>query len=72
MLLKHAHLVAGNDGLVFSLVDLEASLSSNGFSEHSSHVDALTKRSKKVVVVNEGAGDAAALLGNFFVCCGES
>ncbi|XP_075101119.1 D-cysteine desulfhydrase 2, mitochondrial isoform X2 [Nicotiana tabacum] len=63
MLLKHAHLVAGNDGLVFSLVDLEASLSSNGFSEHSSHVDALTKRSKKVVVVNEGAGDAAALLG---------
>nr|XP_009777459.1 PREDICTED: D-cysteine desulfhydrase 2, mitochondrial isoform X2 [Nicotiana sylvestris] len=55
--------LTGNDGLVFSLADLEASLSSNGFSEHSSHVDALTKRSKKVVVVNEGAGDAAALLG---------
>ncbi|XP_019249356.1 PREDICTED: D-cysteine desulfhydrase 2, mitochondrial isoform X2 [Nicotiana attenuata] len=63
MLLKHAGLVAGNDGLVFSLADLEASLSSNGCSEHSSHVNALTKSSKKVVVVNEGAGDAAALLG---------
>ncbi|XP_018633770.1 D-cysteine desulfhydrase 2, mitochondrial isoform X2 [Nicotiana tomentosiformis] len=63
MLLKHAHLVAGNVGLVLSLAELEASLSSNGCGEHSSLVNALTKRSKKVVVINEGAGDAAALLG---------
>ncbi|CAN4092524.1 unnamed protein product [Withania somnifera] len=63
MLLKHAHLVAGNDGLVFSLADLEASLSPNESDEHSSQVDALSKRSKKVAIINEGAGDAAALLG---------
>ncbi|TMW82596.1 hypothetical protein EJD97_005571 [Solanum chilense] len=63
MLLKHAHIVAGNDGLVFSLSDLEASLFSHGCSEHSSHVDSLTKRSKKIAIINEGAGDAAALLG---------
>ncbi|KAK6802641.1 hypothetical protein RDI58_000423 [Solanum bulbocastanum] len=62
MLLKHAHLVAGNDGLVFSLADLEASLFSHGCNDHSSHVDSLTKRSKKVAIINEGAGDAAALL----------
>ncbi|XP_049399553.1 D-cysteine desulfhydrase 2, mitochondrial isoform X3 [Solanum stenotomum] len=63
MLLKHAHTIAGNDGLVFSLADLEASLFSHGCGEHSSHVDSLTKRSKKVAIINEGAGDAAALLG---------
>ncbi|XP_059278082.1 D-cysteine desulfhydrase 2, mitochondrial isoform X1 [Lycium ferocissimum] len=63
MLLKHAHLVAGNGGLVFSLADLEASLFTHECGEHSSHVDALTKRSKKVAIINEGAGDAAALLG---------
>ncbi|XP_027774569.1 D-cysteine desulfhydrase 2, mitochondrial isoform X2 [Solanum pennellii] len=63
MLLKHAHIVAGNDGLVFSLSDLEASLFSHGCGEHSSHVDSLTKRSKKIAIINEGAGDAAALLG---------
>ncbi|MCD7468727.1 hypothetical protein HAX54_007155 [Datura stramonium] len=63
MLLKQAHVVAGNSGLVFSLADLEASLFSHGCGEHSSHVDSLTKRSKKVAIINEGAGDAAALLG---------
>lgn len=73
MLLKHAHIVAGNDGLVFSLSDLEASLFSHGCGEHSSHVDSLTKRSKKIAIINEGAGDAAALLGNnCCVCCGDS
>ncbi|KAM3324320.1 D-cysteine desulfhydrase 2, mitochondrial isoform X3 [Capsicum chacoense] len=63
MLLKHARLVARDSGFVFSLADLEASLSSHGCGEHSSHVDSLTKRSKKVAIINEGAGDAAALLG---------
>ncbi|XP_047255180.1 D-cysteine desulfhydrase 2, mitochondrial isoform X5 [Capsicum annuum] len=62
MLLKHARLVARDSGFVFSLADLEASLSSHGCGEHSSHVDSLTKRSKKVAIINEGAGDAAALL----------
>ncbi|PHT59242.1 D-cysteine desulfhydrase 2, mitochondrial [Capsicum baccatum] len=63
MLLKHARLVARDSGFVFSLADLEASLSSHGCSEHSSHVDSLTKRSKKVAIINEGAADAVALLG---------
>ncbi|XP_059278083.1 D-cysteine desulfhydrase 2, mitochondrial isoform X2 [Lycium ferocissimum] len=55
--------LTGNGGLVFSLADLEASLFTHECGEHSSHVDALTKRSKKVAIINEGAGDAAALLG---------
>lgn len=63
MLSKHAHIVAGNGGLVISLADLEASLSSHRCGEHSPHMDALTKGSKKVAIINEGAGDAAALLG---------
>ncbi|CAK7332469.1 unnamed protein product [Dovyalis caffra] len=67
MLKNHADLVAGNTGHILWCNDiLEASLSAQSSTSSSGHVDALgtTKNHhKKVAIINEGAGDVAALLG---------
>ncbi|KAH0923897.1 hypothetical protein HID58_023915 [Brassica napus] len=56
MLRTHADLVAGEDGSVLWVKDLEAM---DGFSSSEA------ASSRKVLIVNEGAGDALALLGMF-------
>ncbi|CAH9132009.1 unnamed protein product [Cuscuta epithymum] len=66
MLALHANKTAGDEGLIVSLGEiLEASLSDQGFGEQSfqptAHIRAESE--KKVVIVNEGAGDAVGLLG---------
>ncbi|XAR64467.1 D-cysteine desulfhydrase [Bertholletia excelsa] len=67
MLLKHADLVAGNGGSVVSLNDiLEASLTTQISGRPNwKRLDAhrYAENLKTVVIVNEGAGDAVALLG---------
>lgn len=70
----HASSVAGADGCVLSLTDiLEAPLTEQNISSYhpisTSMKDqrSLGNFSRKVVIVNEGAGDSIALLGNTFV-----
>lgn len=67
MLSKHAESIAGTDGTVLWLSDvLETS-----FKYHESRVQNFpaadpvncSEKSKKVVIINEGAGDSVALLG---------
>ncbi|KAK2972184.1 hypothetical protein RJ640_030729, partial [Escallonia rubra] len=67
MLTRHAHLVAGNCGSVVLLNDLfESSFTNHTSGEpNSPQMDAHrgSYNTKKVVIVNEGAGDAVGLLG---------
>ncbi|XP_031123849.1 D-cysteine desulfhydrase 2, mitochondrial isoform X1 [Ipomoea triloba] len=66
MLAMHANKVAGSDGSIVSLGELlEASFSNQGFGEQSVQVATRTyaESEKKVVIINEGAGDAVGLLG---------
>ncbi|XP_031263883.1 D-cysteine desulfhydrase 2, mitochondrial [Pistacia vera] len=70
MLKSHAHLIAGNNGHVVWCNDMfEASLTgqtpwASDFVQTGAHRDA-DNCSRKVVIVNEGAGDCVALLGVF-------
>ncbi|KAK3026067.1 hypothetical protein RJ639_042559 [Escallonia herrerae] len=67
MLTRHAHLIAGNCGSVLLLNDLfESSFTNNSSGEpNSPQMDGHrgSYATKKVVIVNEGAGDAVGLLG---------
>ncbi|XP_051122201.1 D-cysteine desulfhydrase 2, mitochondrial isoform X2 [Andrographis paniculata] len=67
MLARHAELVAGDKGSVVRLVDILEASFRNCNSGKSNIVEAdrgeCSEEVKKVVVVNEGAGDAVALLG---------
>lgn len=70
MLAMHANKVAGSDGSIVSLGELlEASFSNQGFGEQFVQVATRTyaESEKKVVIINEGAGDAVGLLGNLSV-----
>lgn len=70
MLANHAEFIAGSSGSVVGLSDLfEASITNHVSKKPiSAQIDAprLSDNIKKVSIINEGAGDAAGLLGN---CC---
>lgn len=70
MLKSHAHYVAGSSGHVLWFDDiLEASLTQNNSDSKSSLKEAYKNDHKtRVVIVNEGAGDVVALLGNWNWC----
>lgn len=69
MLKSHANLVAGNTGHVLWCNDiLEASLTNESSASNFWHMDAhvsAENHPRKVVIVNEGARDAVALLGKW-------
>lgn len=58
MLRSHAAMVAGEDGSVLWAKDIVEGL------EAMDHFSSLTTSRRKVLILNEGAGDALALLGN--------
>ena len=67
MLKSHADLVASNTGHILCCNDiLESSLSAQSSTPSSGHIDAhgnTENHPRKVVIINEGAGDVVALLG---------
>lgn len=67
MLKSHADLVASNTGHILCCNDiLESSLSAQSSTSSSGHIDAhgnTENHPRKVVIINEGAGDVVALLG---------
>lgn len=67
MLAKHAESVVGSNGSFICLNDTQV-YSENHVCRQDKFSQAdpitLTERSKRVVIINEGAGDAVALLGN--------
>lgn len=67
MLAKHAESVVGANGSVIWLSDIMEASSKNHASRQQNFLQAdpvtFPEKSKKVVIINEGAGDAVALLG---------
>ncbi|KAF5175196.1 D-cysteine desulfhydrase 2 protein [Thalictrum thalictroides] len=65
MLFKHADVVAGNNGCVICFDDILFAMQKNQEGTHmpKEAMPISQNHQRKVVVVNEGAGDAAALLG---------
>ncbi|KAJ6431059.1 hypothetical protein OIU84_018537 [Salix udensis] len=67
MLKTHADLVASNTGHILCCNDiLESSLSDHSSTSSSGHIDAhgnTENHSRKIIIINEGAGDVVALLG---------
>ena len=69
MLKSHADNVAGTSGHVLWFDDiLEDSMNSNNSSLRVQKEDYISDHSRKVAIVNEGAGDVVALLGNLTWC----
>ncbi|KAL0364250.1 UNVERIFIED_CONTAM: D-cysteine desulfhydrase 2, mitochondrial [Sesamum angustifolium] len=73
MLARHAESVAGRDGSVIWLNDILGASSRNHSSgkQNFSKADPVKcpEKSRKVVVINEGAGDSVALLAVLFLWC---
>ncbi|KAF6157540.1 hypothetical protein GIB67_004478 [Kingdonia uniflora] len=63
MLSRHAHIVAGDNGCVIEFNDILNASFPTRRSEEIAIKSRAEKHRKRVVIINEGAGDAAALLG---------
>lgn len=66
MLTNHAQMIAGSDGYILNCNDIfDKMLTSHPFGASTfEQTNGCNDCPKKVVIINEGAGDAVALLGN--------